>query len=86
MSATAEERRHMDRVAQLGCLLCNSPAEIHHIREGQGMGQRAAHWLTVPLCPDCHRGPRGVHGDKTVLKMRKWTELDLLAETIRRLR
>lgn len=85
------EKQHLDRVAQLGCLLCAEfgqpgiPAEIHHIREGQGASQRASNWLAVPLCASCHRGPTGVHGDRTLMRIAKMGELDLLAETIRRL-
>jgi len=56
---------------------------VHHIREGQGMSQRASNWLTIPLCPQCHTGPMGVHGDKTMLRVKKTTELELLAETYR---
>lgn len=83
---TASERRHMGRVAQLTCGLCGAVGvEVHHIREGQGGAQRASDFLTVPLCPSCHRGPKGVHGDRSMLKIRKWTELDLLADTLRRL-
>jgi hypothetical protein len=81
---TAAEKRHMDRVAQLPCMVCGSaPVEIHHIREGQGMSQRASNWLTVPLCPSCHRGPNGIHGDKSMMRIHKLEELDLLALTIK---
>ena len=77
------ERAHLDRVAQLPCAVCgDSPVTVHHIREGQGMSQRASHWLTVPLCPDCHQGPHGIHGDRAMLRIRKLEELDLLAKTI----
>lgn len=83
--ATKAESDYMGKVAQLSCLLCGlEPAEVHHIREGQGGAQRASHFLTVPLCRDCHRGKLGVHGDKTLLRIHKKTELDLLAETIER--
>jgi hypothetical protein len=83
---TNAERKHMGRVAQLSCGLCGAHGvEVHHIRMGQGAGQRAGHFLTVPLCPSCHRGPQGVHGDKTMLKILKWTELDLLSDTLARL-
>jgi hypothetical protein len=37
------------------------------------------------LCPDCHVGPLGVHGDKSMMRIRKLSELDMLAETIRML-
>ena len=59
-------RRHMGRVAELGCVLCRhlgfdgTPAEVHHIRDGQGAAQRASDFLTVPLCPEHHRGGTGL--------------------------
>lgn len=55
---------------------------IHHCREGQGMAQRAQNWLAIPLCPLCHTGPQGIHGDRRLLKARKLDEMDLLAMTI----
>lgn len=80
----------MGRVAGLGCILCRelgygqTPAEVHHIRDGQGAAQRASDYLTVPLCPEHHRGNAGLHG----LGVRgfearyRLSELDLLALTI----
>lgn len=86
-------KRHLSRVAALGCVLCDhlgtpgSPAEVHHIREGQGAAQRASDFLTVPLCPECHRGANGLHGLGTrgFAARYKLDELDLLAMTIERL-
>lgn len=86
-------KAHMGRVAAAGCVLCHhlgygdTPAEVHHIREGQGAAQRASDWLTVPLCPSHHRGQEGVHGlgTKGFYTRYKLTELDLLAMTIERL-
>lgn len=46
------------------------------------MAQRASNFLVIPLCPDCHTGSMGVHGDKTMMRLMKVTELDLLARTI----
>jgi hypothetical protein len=46
------------------------------------MAQRASNWLVVPLCPSCHTGPLGVHGNKTMMRINKMTELDMLAKTI----
>jgi hypothetical protein len=85
--ATAAERAHMGRVAGLGCLLCGMPAEVHHIREGQGMAQRASNWLTVPLCPEHHRGMSGLHGlgERGFERRYRLSELDLLAMTSERL-
>lgn len=82
----AAEKRHLDRVAGLPCCLCgDTPVQVHHIRDGQGMAQRASNWLAVPLCPDCHVGPKGVHGDRTMLRIMKMEELDMLADTIKKL-
>lgn len=79
-------KTHMSRVAQLPCCTCGAmPVELHHIREDQGGAQRADDMLVIPLCIDCHRGQFGVHGDKTMMKIKKVTELDLLAETLKRL-
>lgn len=82
---TKAERKYMDKVAQLPCCLCDSsPVELHHVREGQGMSQRAGDMLVIPLCPSCHRGPKGIHGDKTMLRIRKVDEMDLLNETLQK--
>lgn len=89
MSTTAE-REHMGKVAAAGCVLCRylgygfSPAEVHHIREGQGASQRASNWLTVGLCPEHHRGASGLHGLGTrgFYTRYKLDELDLLAMTL----
>jgi hypothetical protein len=83
----------MGRVADLGCVLCahlgtpGTPAQVHHIRDGQGAAQRASDWLTVPLCPEHHVGASGVHGlgAREFERRYKLTELDLLAWTIEQL-
>ncbi len=83
---TKAEKRYLDRVANLSCAVCGAEGvHIHHAREGQGMAQRAQNWLAIPLCPTCHTGPRGIHGDKQLLKAQKLDEIDLLANTIERL-
>lgn len=84
------ERLHMGKVAALGCLICRrlgyegTEAEVHHLREGQGGAQRASGFLTVPLCPEHHRGASGLHGLGTRMFERRYRvdELGLLAETI----
>ena len=80
------EAAYLDRVASLDCVLCGRrPVEVHHVKEGQGLSQRASHWLTVALCPECHRGPNGLHGlgTKGFYTRYKMDELDLLAKTIK---
>jgi hypothetical protein len=90
--ATKAEARYLSKVAGLGCALCwhldrvETPAEIHHVREGQGMAQRASNWLGVPLCPEHHRGATGLHGLGPRGFERRYgvDEMDLLALTIER--
>ena len=85
---TAASKRHMSRVADLPCCLCGAqPVEVHHARTGEaaGAGQRSSDWLSIPVCPSCHRGPKGIHGDRAMLNIRKTTELNLVAETLERL-
>ena len=91
---SAAGARHMARVAALGCCVCrnlgypDSPAQVHHIREGQGAGQRAADFLTIPLCPQHHlQGGEGIafHAGQRQFEALYGSELDLLAQTIREL-
>ena len=88
--ATRAESAYMGRIAGMGCILCKlldmrqeSKTDVHHLRTGQGGAQRASNYLTIPLCHSgCHQGPNGIHGDKSLLRIAKVTELDLLAMVI----
>jgi len=97
-AATATEKRHLGRVAALGCIVCShcngihgSPAIVHHIRSGQGK-MRAPHMMTLPLCPEHHQfSGIGVHdmGRAEFERMYGISEtgllllvLDMLGETI----
>lgn len=53
----ALEKRHWNRVAQLGCLVCGAPAELHHCTgHADRMGRVSRrHDRVVPLCPAHHR-------------------------------
>lgn len=88
---STKSAKHMGKVAGIGCILCqhlgfshDTPAEVHHLREGRGASQRGSDWLTVPLCPEHHRGNGGIHGlGRKGFEMRyKLSELDLLAMTM----
>jgi len=82
---TNSEREHLARVAEMGCIICGSPAEIHHVRAGMGMGQRNDHFNVIPLCPNHHRnGGYGVafHAGKKGFEAKYGTEAELL-ETVR---
>lgn len=83
--------KYLDAVADLGCVVCRNlghgitPAEIHHLRAGQGMAQRASDALVIPLCPTHHRlGGHGVaiHADRKWFEQLYGPELRLLAQTI----
>ena len=73
-------------LADLGCVLCyhlgypGTPAEIHHLRERMGMGQRNDDDHAIPLCVEHHRGQTGLHGMGKRAFERHYgiTELELL--------
>jgi hypothetical protein len=86
------EKSWKERLAKIGCIVCrhfdqsqHGRTTLHHIREGQGMSQKADNFLLVPLCHLHHQGGHGWH---TLQKggfynMFKADELDLLAWTLR---
>ncbi|MFN3888123.1 MAG: Ref family recombination enhancement nuclease [Aquabacterium sp.] len=88
MSRADHIGRWLGRVAAVGCIVCmlagqpGTPAEVHHIRTGQGGAQRAPDTLTIPLCPEHHRGATGLHADRELFCLMWGSELELLAKTI----
>lgn len=78
---TAKEKRHIERVKELACSVCDEPgpSDCHEIKQGQ--------WFTsVALCQSCHTGSlMGLHGQKRAWAIRKMDELDALAVTVERL-
>lgn len=87
---SAAGKRHMARVARVPCVLCrrmglgDTPAQVHHLKFGTGVSDRAPDVLTIALCPAHHTGPEGVHTLKERgLRLRyNVSELDLLADTL----
>jgi hypothetical protein len=89
---TKDERKHYDRLSQLGCIACHvsgygySPAEIHHIKSGNASMGKKSHWsLAIPLCPQHHRaGGHGVaiHAGKLAFEANFGTEVELLDKTL----
>ena len=77
---TTKERAHVGRVKELDCSVCNAPgpSAAHHIEQGQ-------HFTVCALCHDCHQGPQGWHGTKTLWRIRKMDELAALNVTLGRL-
>ncbi len=85
------DKKHLSRVADLGCIVCRneglgqSAASIHHIRKGQGMGQRASHQKAIPLCPIHHQhgGYRvAIHAGQKAFESRYGTETELLEQVL----
>lgn len=90
-----DDREYLQRVAELGCVVCRnlgygaSPAEIHHLRKGCGVGQRSSHRRAIPLCPPHHRtGGYGVaiHAGKKTWEKIYGSEEELLEQVKRELR
>lgn len=75
---TAAERRHIERLKELDCVICGGgPVEIHEPEQGL--------WFAaMPLCAVCHRDPkRGWHGQRLNWKAVKYGELDAINATVR---
>jgi len=70
--STKAERDYMGRVAELGCVVCQMPANVHHKTGGTGMGQRAGNYDTFPLCGRHHQ--HGGHGIALHAGIKTWEE------------
>jgi len=64
--ATKSEKNTLNKIAELGCILCSeyfgiegTPAELHHVRR---YGTKRSTSPILPLCPEHHRGNSGIHG------------------------
>ena len=91
LMATKNEKNALNKIAELGCILCSSilgfegtPAELHHIRR---YGTKRSTSPVVPLCPEHHRGNTGVHGLGHKGFENKWgvTEEELLERVNKKL-
>ena len=56
-----KERERMDALKDMGCIVCKREhglytyPEVHHLRDGRGMGHKKNHLDTIPLCAIHHR-------------------------------
>ena len=76
---TKSEKDYMSRVADLGCICCGQPAELHHPRKHTGLGLRSSNYDVIPLCPNHHRlGKVSIHLGKTQFERTFGTEKVLL--------
>lgn len=85
--ATKKEKEYFEKLTEFGCVVCKkhlgvySPASIHHIRKGMGIGQRNTTENCLPLCPAHHQnGGHGVafHAGPKAFEEKFGTELELL--------
>lgn len=76
----AAERAHVARVAALPCVVCDEPgpSEVHEPEQGLW-------FISLPLCPACHRGPQGWHGTRQRWTLRRISELQAIDKTNRQL-
>lgn len=51
---TAAERRHLDRVAAMPCLVCGAASTVHHVTSDGYQRLTRTHRRTVPICPKHH--------------------------------
>ena len=87
---TKAEKEHNKKLVSVGCIVClklghgYSQPEIHHLRNGVGMGQRNGYKKAIPLCHTHHRtGEYGIsfHAGKQAFEANFGTELELLQAT-----
>lgn len=79
---TAIERRHLQRVADMGCLVCGRPSTVHHVTSDGYQRLARVHKRTVPLCPTHHMIQFGPHESVEALGHAGFTAtygIDLLA-------
>lgn len=80
-NANEHEKQHMERVKELGCLICHRPAQAHHLLD---TGRRISHYHTIPLCFDHHQNqsplPYGeaVHKGTKLFEQKYGTQWEML--------
>ena len=76
---TKAERAHLQRVKEQACSVCDAPppSDAHHIDQAQP-------FTCIALCQPCHTGRLGIHGDRTLWRIRKMDELKALNVTLGR--
>lgn len=78
---TAAEAAHAEIIANMDCVVCDTPppSEVHEPEQGLW-------FVSMPLCPLCHRGPDGWHGTRLRWKLRGISELQAINKTIERMK
>ena len=82
---TAASKRHMQRVAELPCVVRRTHGvQVHHLRMTPitGAGFKASDWLVIPLHPEEHAL---LHKDIKAWEMRNGRQIDHVTATLERL-
>jgi len=86
------DRARLDALVEYGCIVCRNQGrgwtapEIHHLKghRWSGMGKRAGHHHTIPLCPVHHRhggdGEVGYHQSPGQFEDRYGSQAELLLQ------
>jgi hypothetical protein len=70
---------HMHLVAQCPCVICEAwPVEVHHTICGRFGSRKSSDFSTIPLCVACHRGPMGIHANKSAWVAQHGPDTDYL--------
>lgn len=81
---TKADREWFAKIGSLGCVVCGArDVEVHHLT-GAGMGLRASHQDSIPLCVRHHRtGGYGVavHAGTKAFDAKYGTQRELLEKT-----
>lgn len=89
-SMTRREREErFSALAEMGCVICGRPAEIHHCKGhkfGCGMGKKSDDAFTIPLCYFHHAGQEGIHRGIPSWEKRYGTQLGWLRMVNRQLK
>jgi len=88
---TAEQKRHMEDIAKMGCLVCGGASTVHHVTASiHGGRMTRRHDRVVPLCPIHHQAVYDPYVNRPVSVERlghrgfwKLHGIDLLAEAER---
>jgi hypothetical protein len=78
---STKERKHLARVKELPCSVCDAPppSDAHHYKQHR-------QYLCIALCKDCHQGAfNGFHGQRRMWSIMKMDEQDALNITLERL-
>lgn len=72
-----KDKRRLEMVASYPCLVCGSPANVHHLA-GIGNGKKASDLLTMPLCHFHHQGEEGIHQDIAGFEEKHGTQKEMI--------